>query len=104
LSGMGTQATLVALPYQIYVQTHSAFLVGMVGAVELLAIIVASLLGGAIADRMDRRVLLLLAQIGLVAGAGGLAVAAFLGRAPVGLLYGLAALLAVFSALENVAE
>ena len=40
VSGMGTQATLVALPYQIYVETHSAFLVGLLGAVELVPLIV----------------------------------------------------------------
>ena len=60
VSGMGTQATMVALPYQIYVETRSALLVGMLGAVELGPIIIASLLAGAIADRMDRRTLLLL--------------------------------------------
>ena len=35
VSGLGTQAALVALPYQLYVETHSAFLVGLLGAVEL---------------------------------------------------------------------
>ncbi len=104
VSGMGTQATMVALPYQIYVQTHSALLVGMLGAVELGPIIIASLLAGAIADRMDRRTLLLLDQVGLVAGAGGLALVAFLGSSPIVVLYLLAALLAAFSALQNVAE
>ena len=39
VSGMGTQATLVALPYQIYVETHSALLVGLLGAVELVPLI-----------------------------------------------------------------
>jgi predicted MFS family arabinose efflux permease len=104
VSGMGTQATMVALPYQIYVQTHSALLVGMLGAVELGPIIIASLLAGAIADRMDRRTLLLLDQVGLVAGAGGLALVAFLGSSPIVVLYLLAAVLAAFSALQNVAE
>jgi hypothetical protein len=32
ISGMGTQATLVALPYEIYVLSHSARLVGLLGA------------------------------------------------------------------------
>ncbi len=104
VSGMGTQATLVALPFQIYIETHSAFLVGMLGAVELGPIVVASLLGGAVADRMDRRALLLLDQIGLVAGAGGLALVAFVGSSPIVVLYPLAALLAAFSALQNVAD
>jgi MFS family permease len=102
VSGMGTQATLVALPYQIYVETHSALLVGLLGAVELFPLIASALVGGAIADRMDRRKLLLLDQIGLVLAAGALALAAFAGHPPVVLLYLLAALLAGFSALQNV--
>ncbi len=55
ISGLGTQATLVALPYQIYVLSHSALLVGLLGAVELVPLIASALIGGAIADRMDRR-------------------------------------------------
>jgi MFS family permease len=55
LTGLGTQAALVALPYQLYTQTGSAFLTGLLGAVELAPLIAAALLGGAIADRMDRR-------------------------------------------------
>ena len=102
ISGMGSQATLVALPYQIYVQTHSALLVGLLGAVELVPLVSAALLGGAIADRVDRRTLLLLDQIGLVLAAGGLAVAAWLGHPLVVTLYALAALLAAFTALQSV--
>ena len=55
VSGLGSQATLVALPYQVYVQTHSALLVGLLGAVEIVPLVAASLLGGAVADRVDRR-------------------------------------------------
>jgi MFS family permease len=102
LSGLGAQATLVALPYQVYIQTRSAALVGLLGAVELLPLIAAALLGGAIADRVDRRKLLLLDQVGLVLTAGGLALAAAAGHPPIGVLYGLAALLAAFVSLESV--
>ncbi len=102
VSGMGSQATLVALPYQVYVQTRSALLVGLLGAVELGPLVAAALLGGAIADRVDRRNLLLLAQVGLVLAAGGLAVAAWIGHPPVLTLYALAALLAGFTALQSV--
>jgi hypothetical protein len=102
VSGLGTQATLVALPYQLYVQTHSAFLVGLLGAFELVPLISTSLLAGAIADRIDRRRLLLLDQIGLVALAAALAAVSFAGRPPVIVLYLLGAVLAGFSALQNV--
>jgi MFS family permease len=102
VSGLGSQATLVALPYQVYVQTHSALLVGLLGLVELGPLVAASLLGGAFADRVDRRTLLLLDQMGLVLTAAGLTVAAGLGHPPLVVLYGLAALLAAFTALQNV--
>src|SRR3954462_1667164 len=61
-SGLGAQAALVAIPYQIYVLTHSAALVGLLGIVELVPIVVASLFGGAIADRIERRQLMLFGQ------------------------------------------
>jgi MFS family permease len=104
ISGMGAQATLVALPYQLYVLTHSALLVGLLGAVELGPLITMALLGGAIADRMDRRKLLALDQIGVFLAAGGLAVAAFIGDPSVVTLYVLGGLLAGFAALQSVAQ
>jgi MFS family permease len=102
VSGMGTQATLVALPYQIYVESHSALLVGLLGAVELGPLIASALWGGAMADRMDRRTLLLLDQIGLVVVAGALAAVSFAGDPSIPVLYVLAGLLAGVSALQNV--
>jgi MFS family permease len=104
VSSLGSQATLVALPYQLYTQTHSALLVGLLGAAELIPLASMALIGGAIADRMDRRKLLLVDQIGLVASAGGLAVAAFAGHPPVVVLYLLGGALAGFTALQNVAR
>jgi MFS family permease len=94
----------VALPFQIYVQTHSALLTGLLGAAELGPLVAMALLGGALADRMDRRRLLLLDQIALVAVAAALCVAALLGDPPVLVLYVLGGLLAGFGALQNVAR
>ncbi len=45
VSGLGTQAALVALPFQVYDQTGSAFLTGLLGAVELPSLIASALLG-----------------------------------------------------------
>ncbi len=104
ISGMGAQAALVALPYQLYVETHSAFLVGLLGAVELGPLIAMALLGGAIADRMDRRRLLVLDQIGVFLAAGGLAAAALAGHPSLATLYVLGGLLAGFAALQSVAQ
>jgi predicted MFS family arabinose efflux permease len=103
VTGLGTQAALVALPFQLYTQTRSAFLTGLLGAVELVPLVVLALVGGAIADRFDRRRLLLLDQIALVLCAGGLAAASFaLDEVPVWFLYLAGGLLAGFGAIQNV--
>jgi MFS family permease len=102
VSGLGTQAALVALPYQIYIETGSAFLTGLLGAVELVPLVAMALLGGAVADRRDRRKILLLDQIALVVTAAALAALAFGGSPPIPLLYLLGGLTAGFGAVQNV--
>jgi MFS family permease len=102
ITGLGTQASLVALPYQVYVITHEPVLVGLLGLVEIGPLVTASLFGGALADRYDRRRLLLLYQLLLVAVAGALAAASFLGTPPIWLLYLLAGALAGAGQLERV--
>jgi MFS family permease len=102
ITGLGTQATLVALPYQVFVITGSAFLTGLIGLAELGPLIVASLFGGALADRFDRRRMLLLCQLALVAIAAALAAAAATGPPPIWILFALAAAMAGASAVERV--
>jgi len=104
VSGLGTQAALVALPYQVYIETRSPLLTGLLGAAELGPLVAMALLGGALADRMDRRRLLLLDQIALVLVPAALCAAALAGDPPLLLLYVLGGLLAGFGALENVAR
>jgi MFS family permease len=104
ISGMGTQASLVALPYQLYIQTKSPFLTGLLGAAELVPLVTMALVGGALADRFDRRRLLLIDQVALVVLAASLCFAAIAGTPPVWLLYVLGGLLAGFGAIQNVAR
>jgi MFS family permease len=66
VSSLGSQAALVALPYQVYVISHSPVLVGLLGAFELGPMIFVSLVGGAILDRRDRRPILAAAQVGVM--------------------------------------
>jgi MFS family permease len=103
ISNLGTQAALVALPYQLFLVTGSPLLVGLLGAVELGPLIGMSLFGGALADRMDRRRLLLLVQIGVAGSVGGLAAVSFAGHPALWTLYVLGGLLAGFNALQNTA-
>ncbi len=102
ITGLGTQATLVALPYQVFVITNSAFLTGLTGAAELIPLAAGSLYGGALADRFDRRLMLLVCQLALVGAAAVLALVSIGAEPPVWILYVLAAALAGSSAVERV--
>src|SRR3954449_5553895 len=101
-SGLGSQAALVAIPYQIYVLTHSAALVGLLGIVELIPIIFGSLFGGAMADRIERRRLMLIGQTATLVSAALLAAISYAGDPPVVLIFLLAGALAGGSTVDNV--
>lgn len=70
---LGSQLTVVAIPYQVFRLTHSSLDVGLVGLVQLVPVLIGALFGGAIADAVDRRRLLLLTQLALAACSVGLA-------------------------------
>ena len=59
ISGLGTMVSYVAVPWQLYELTHSNAQVGLLGLVQLVPVVVCSLLGGAVADRVDRKRLLI---------------------------------------------
>src|SRR5438093_10994596 len=65
ISTMGRQITVVALPFQVFLMTGSTLAVGMIGLVEVVPLIVSTIAGGAFADRMDRRKLILVTEFGL---------------------------------------
>lgn len=62
LSQIGTRGTVAANFFQVYALTGSIAYTGLVGAAQALALLVLSPLGGALADRVDRRRLLQVAQ------------------------------------------
>lgn len=78
VSFFGTMMTSVALPYQVWTQTRSAVLVGLLSAVQLGPILVTALVGGAFADAMDRRKLLLGSESALALVSIALAANSFL--------------------------
>ncbi|MEA2300917.1 MAG: hypothetical protein QOE44_1452, partial [Solirubrobacteraceae bacterium] len=104
LAGLGTQAALVAVPYQVFVLTGSAGLVGLLGLAELIPMVFVSLLGGAVADRIDRRRLLIAAQLATMLAAGILAGVTAAGRPPIVLVFVLAGLLAGGASLQLTAQ
>jgi len=60
VSLLGSNLTLVAVPYEIYRQTHSSLWVGLVSLFQLPFLISGSLWGGALGDRFNRRTLLVI--------------------------------------------
>ncbi|HVG88449.1 MAG: MFS transporter [Gaiellales bacterium] len=104
VSGLGTQLTLVALPYQVYVQTGSSLLVGLIGLAELIPLVALSLIGGALADRGDRRRLLMLSQAAMLVCSLLLALGAIAGSPPTAALFVLAGLAAAASAVDRPAR
>lgn len=68
VSFIGTMLSLVTLPYQVYRLTESTLAVGLLGIVELVPLLLTAFIGGALADTMDRRKLLLWSESGMAFG------------------------------------
>src|SRR5690242_16013643 len=73
VSFLGSTVTMVALPLQVFHQTHSSVMVGLLGAAQLVPMIVCSVTAGALADAIDKRVLLLVVTLASLACSAGLA-------------------------------
>ncbi|MFF9601325.1 MFS transporter [Streptomyces sp. NPDC014684] len=92
ISNFGSFLTFVALPVQLKELTGSAAAVGAIGAVELVPLIVFGLYGGALADALDKRRLIVWTEAGQGLLSAALLVDALLPRPAVWPLYLIAAL------------
>jgi MFS family permease len=104
VSVVGTQVTAVAVPIQVYAQTHSGAAVGLVGLAGLLPLIVFGLYGGAIADAVDRRRLVLITTLGQTALSAILLGQALAGLHSTALLYGVVAVQAGLFSVDSPAR
>ncbi|MBB2909380.1 MFS family permease [Streptosporangium becharense] len=86
VSFIGFQLTSVAGSAQLYAITKSSFWVGMLGPANLIPLVVFGLWGGAVADAVDRRKLLMIGAVIAWAATLALLVQAALGATNVGLL------------------
>jgi MFS family permease len=104
LSGIGSQFTTVAMAWQLYELTDSAFQVGLLGLARAVPQMGLLLVAGLLADAMDRRKLMMCTDIGLFGVSMTLALLTLAGKASPGLLYTATALLAIFNSLETPAR
>lgn len=98
---LGAMVSYVALPYQLYTLTGSNLAVGALGVVELVPLVVFGLYGGALADHVDRRRMLVATGSAQAVLTGLLALNAALGDPQIWAIYTLGALLAAAQSLQR---
>ena len=98
---LGTQATEVALLVQAKQLTGSTVAVGLLGAVELVPLVVFGLYGGMLADRFDRRRLIIACEAALACCAALLMLNALAAHPAVWPLYVVTALMMAAAALQR---
>jgi MFS family permease len=91
VSAFGNFITYVALPVQVYGLTRSSAAVGLIGSVQLVPLAVTALWGGALADSLDRRSLLLRCEALMALGSFALVVNSLLPKPSVTVLFVVAA-------------
>jgi MFS family permease len=87
ISAIGSQITTVAIPFQLYEETRSTLLVGLLGLAALVPLLVVPIYGGAVADAVDRRRMLLFSDVAQLLVTAGLLVNALLPNPSVWFLF-----------------
>lgn len=104
VSVTGSQMQLVAINWHIYLLTHSALALGLVGLFRAGPIILCSLLGGVIADVIDRRRLMIATQTVMLTSSAILALVTFSGLQHVWPIYLLTAIASAAWAFDTPAR
>jgi MFS family permease len=104
VSSVGLWMQQVAELWLVADITGSATAVGLITVAHFGPVLLFGLWGGVIADRLDKRRLLLVTQTLLAAIAAGLAIVSATGGVTVGILYGFAAATGLVQALDNPAR
>src|SRR5919205_774007 len=104
VSGTGSQMQLVAINWHVYILTKSPLALGIVGLVRVVPIIVCSLVGGVVADAVNRKHLMLVTQTVMLASAAALTLETALGLKSVWPLYLLTAVSSAAVAFDNPAR
>lgn len=101
---IGAQLTVVTVPAQLWAISRDSMYVGLTGLFGLVPLILFGLWGGAIADAFDRRRVLLVSTLGLIATTAAFAAQALLRFHNVWLILGIFAVQQSFFALNQPAR
>lgn len=104
VNSLGRQVTVITLPFELWQLTHSSLSIGLLALVQLVPILVFSLGGGAVADAVDRRRLLIVTQLLLAATSLALVALAMQPSPPVWALYAVAFVAAGVGAVDGPAR
>lgn len=104
ISGIGSNATIVAVGIHMYDLTHSTFSVALVGGFALGPMVLVGILGGAVVDAFDRRRVLVIVSVIAWLSTVGLAIVAWLGVRDTTPYYALTTLSAASSTLVGTAR
>jgi MFS family permease len=100
-SYFGSMITFVALPFQIKELTGSFWMVGLIGAVEIIPLIIFGLYGGVLADHVDRKKMIWLTEFGTLLATFVLFLNALRDEPSVLLIFAIAAVFAALSGLKR---
>jgi MFS family permease len=100
-STFGSQFTIVATYIQVFRLSGSTAAVGLIGLVGFVALVIGTLAGSTFLDALDRRRVLIAAQLGYLASTGVLFAGALAGEPPVGLIYAAVAGISATSAIDG---
>jgi MFS family permease len=101
VSFFGSMTTFVALPWQVFRLTGSNLAVGLLGVAEFVPVLVMAFVGGALADAVDRRRMVLLSEAMLAAGTLVLILNSLLTQPRVWVLFACASLFAALNGLQR---
>lgn len=104
VSLIGTMAQQAAVAWQVYLLSHSALALGLIGLFRVAPIVLFSLAGGVVADVVNRRVLLIGTQTVLLVVSACLALITISNVAALWMVYVLSAIAGAASAFDNPAR
>src|SRR5437660_11684009 len=70
---VGDRVTGIALPWLLLLQTHSAFDAGLISATRYVPLVALGLVAGVVADRVSRRLLMVVCDVGRAVALGSVA-------------------------------
>jgi MFS family permease len=104
ISMLGSQLTVVAIPYQVFGMTHSSLQVGAISLAQLVPFIAGALVAGPLGDSLDRRRIMLITSGALALTSAALAVNATVAHPSLLALYLISAVAAGLNGFSSTAR